>query len=166
MLSLRRARSSAIALAVGIVLLTAAAFAHADGPSFPSAGAFTLGDLTVAAASPSDTVTWWSHSWWKENALTGSAASAAFKGYVTDFSTPTPTCGGTWTAAPGNSGHPPDAVPALMEVIVSSSTTKTGSTISGNIVKIVVVATDDGYASNPGHPGTGHVVATLCGGGE
>jgi hypothetical protein len=47
---------------------------------------------------------------------------------------------------------------------VSSSITKDGDTISGNVVRVVQVATDPGYGPNPGHPGTGRIVATLCGG--
>jgi hypothetical protein len=49
-----------------------------------------------------------------------------------------------------------------MGVLVSSSVVKSGATISGNAPAIVVVKTDPGYAPNPGHPGTGTVIATLC----
>jgi hypothetical protein len=49
-----------------------------------------------------------------------------------------------------------------MAVLVSSAATKSGSVISGDAPKIVIVQTAPGYASNPGHPGTGLVVATLC----
>jgi hypothetical protein len=49
-----------------------------------------------------------------------------------------------------------------MAVIVSSSIDQTGSSISGDTVKIVVVKTNAGYAPNPGHPGTGTVVAVIC----
>ena len=52
---------------------------------------------------------------------------------------------------------------SYIAVIVSSSITKSGSTISGDTIKIVIVQTDPGYAGNPGHAGTGKVVATLCG---
>jgi hypothetical protein len=41
--------------------------------------------------------------------------------------------------------------------------TKSGSTINGTWAKIVVVKTDPGYQPNPGHPGTGTIVATFCG---
>jgi hypothetical protein len=34
--------------------------------------------------------------------------------------------------------------------------------ISGTVVHVVIVKTNAGYDSNPGHPGTGTVVATLC----
>jgi hypothetical protein len=156
---LAAAATAAIALALSSV-------ASADAPSFPSFGAFVLGDATVASAGASDTVTWWSHSWWKANDLTGGTAPASFKGFAESLSSGTPTCGDTWTTTPGNSPHPPDSVPSLMTVLVSSSVTKSGNTISGNIVKVVVVQTDAGYASNPGHPGTGRVVATICGGDE
>ncbi|HEV2712601.1 MAG TPA: hypothetical protein VGU26_05845, partial [Gaiellaceae bacterium] len=63
----------------------------------------------------------------------------------------------------GNSSSPVDEVPSYMGVIVSSNVTKSGSTISGDIAKIVVVTTDPGYGPSPGHPGTGKVVTTYCG---
>jgi hypothetical protein len=50
-----------------------------------------------------------------------------------------------------------------MAVIVSSSIKQSGSTISGDVAKIVIVKTDGGYDSNPGHAGTGTVVATVDG---
>ena len=46
-------------------------------------------------------------------------------------------------------------------MIVTSSVAKEGSTISGNTTKLVIVKTDPGYAANPGHAGTGTVVAVL-----
>jgi hypothetical protein len=49
-----------------------------------------------------------------------------------------------------------------MSVIVTSNVTKSGSTISGTITHIVIVKTNSGYDANPGHPGTGTVVATVC----
>ncbi len=39
---------------------------------------------------------------------------------------------------------------------------KTGSTISGNVARIVIVKTAPGYDSDPGHAGTGTVVAVWC----
>ena len=49
-----------------------------------------------------------------------------------------------------------------MAVIVTSKVTKSGSTISGTISKIVIVKTNPGYDSDPGHPAGGTVVATVC----
>jgi hypothetical protein len=49
-----------------------------------------------------------------------------------------------------------------MAVAVSSQVKKSGSNISGNIIHIVIVQTDAGYQSNPGHPGTGKIVAQFC----
>ena len=46
--------------------------------------------------------------------------------------------------------------------LVASSVTQSGSTISGNWGSIVVVQTDPGYGPNPGHAGTGTIVATFC----
>jgi len=50
-----------------------------------------------------------------------------------------------------------------MATAVASAAKKSGNTISGNIVKIVIVKTDPGYESASGHAGTGKIVATLCG---
>jgi hypothetical protein len=41
--------------------------------------------------------------------------------------------------------------------------TKAGSSISGTTTSIVIVKTDPGYKNDPGHAGTGTVVATVCG---
>jgi hypothetical protein len=49
-----------------------------------------------------------------------------------------------------------------MGVLVSSAVSKGRSTISGRVAKIVVVMPNAGYDTNPGHPGTGQVVATYC----
>ena len=62
-----------------------------------------------------------------------------------------------------NSTPPPAGpLPAYMAVVVSSSIGKSGSAISGNTVHIVVVKTNSGYDANPGHAGTGTVVAQIC----
>ncbi len=135
--------------------------------SFPSSGTFVLGDSTVAAASPLTNVSWWGATWSDLNSLTGGAAPSAFKGYADSVTTlptssPAPVCGTTFTTKPGNSSSPPSSVPSYMGVLVASSVSKSGSTISGTYGKIVVVKTDGGYAANPGHPGGGTIVATLC----
>jgi oligopeptide/dipeptide ABC transporter ATP-binding protein len=62
----------------------------------------------------------------------------------------------------GNGRPPLRPVPSLMAIIVSSSITKSGSVISGNVAHIVIVSTNPGYAGNPGHEGTGTVVAVVC----
>jgi hypothetical protein len=49
-----------------------------------------------------------------------------------------------------------------MGVVVTTHATKSGNTISGNSVHIVVVQVDPGYAPSPGSAGTGTIVATFC----
>jgi hypothetical protein len=49
-----------------------------------------------------------------------------------------------------------------MGVIVSSSISQSGSAISGNVVHIIIVKTNPGYAPDPGHPGTGTIVGSVC----
>jgi hypothetical protein len=61
---------------------------------------------------------------------------------------------------------PPASVPAYMAVVVPSKVTQSGTTtikISGTIARIVIVKTNPGYQPDPSHPGSGTVVATLCG---
>src|SRR5207244_944191 len=128
-----------------------------------------LGDTTTAkalATSPTPTVNWWGAQWARNNVLSGGAAPNAMKGFAATLSSQPPACGGSYTTDPGNSAPPPpvSAIPSYMGVIVSSQVTKSGSTISGNIPEIVVVKTDAGYSNDPGHRGTGTVLAVYCGG--
>jgi len=121
-------------------------------------GNFVIGDKNAAIGTG---VTFWGAQWWKLNSLSGGGAPASFKGF--EDTPPTTTCGTLWSTDPGNSTPPPAGpLPAFMAVIVSSSISKSGSSISGNSVHVVVVKTNAGYAPNPGHAGTGTVVATVC----
>ena len=121
-------------------------------------GDFVIGDNNATVGT---SVTFWGAEWWKLNNLTGGAAPASFKGFAK--SPPTATCGTDWTTSPGNSAPPPlGPLPSFMGVIVASSISQSGSTISGNTVHMVIVQTNPGYAPNPGHAGTGTVVAQIC----
>jgi hypothetical protein len=125
---------------------------------FPAGGLFVVGNL--ANLTGGSTVTFWSSQWTQNNPLSGGAAPNAFKGF--EDGNGTPSCGGTWTSKPGNSSSPPATVPTYMGVIVSSSITKNGSSISGNVKKIIVIKTNPGYGPAPGKIGTGTVVAIIC----
>jgi hypothetical protein len=125
-------------------------------------GSFVIGDGNAAVGS---SVTFWGAQWWQENSLSGGLAPASFKGFADTVSS-SPSCGETWTTRPGNSSKPPAGpLPELIEVVVSSNVTKSGPTISGDVHEVVVVQTTPGYADDPGHAGTGTVIATVCGGG-
>jgi hypothetical protein len=136
--------------------------------AFLNQGAFVLGDTTTAnalATAPAPPVTWWGAQWARTNVLSGGAAPDAMKGFAGRPSAMPPARGGTDTTGPGNSTPPPpSAIPSYMGVLVSGHVTQTGSTISGDIPEIVVVKTDAGYSHDPGHRGTGTVLAVYCGG--
>lgn len=124
----------------------------------PGGGSFVVGDKSASGA-----VTFWGAQWSKLNTLSGGAAPNAFKGFALNPSAAK--CGVPWSTDPGNSSPPPvGPLPAYMAVIVTSKATQSGSQISGNTVAIVIVKTDSGYTNDPGHAGTGTVVATLCSG--
>jgi len=136
--------------------------------SFPSKGAFVLGNTSVAAATTATTLNWWSDSWWQLNSLTGGVAPLSFKGFAGDVTalpatSPAKSCGASFATAPGNSPPPTSGVPSYMGVLVAGSVGKNGSNITGSWNRIVVVQTNPGYSSTPGHPGTGKIVATFCG---
>jgi hypothetical protein len=134
--------------------------------AFPSTGAFSLGDVTAATATPTTMVTWWADNWYQLNSLSGGIAPSAFKGFAGTVSLPTSTppaaCGSRWVTAPGNSPPPASGVPSYMGVLVTSKVTKSGTHISGNTVHIVVVKVGPGYAPNPQSHGVGTIVATYC----
>jgi len=148
---------------LSLIVLATAAFAATAGadpttPVFPASGPFVIGDGNDSISS---TVTFWGAQWAKNNTLSGGKAPSAFKGF--ENGDVAPSCPGSWTASPGNSSMPPSGpLPSYMGVIVSSSITKSGASISGDTRHIVVVKTDDGYAPDPGHAGTGTVVALAC----
>jgi hypothetical protein len=141
-----------------------------DGGSTASSGScsvltyqpvpFVIGDGNSATGTA---VTFWGAQWWKPNTLSGGPAPASFKGFA--LNPTTPMCGVDWTTGPGNSPPPPSGpLPSFMGIIVTSSASKSGPVISGNTVKVVVVQTNPGYKNDPGHAGTGTVVAVVCGG--
>jgi hypothetical protein len=121
-------------------------------------GNFVIGNKNAARGT---SVTFWGSQWSKRNMLSGGASPRSFKGFENH---PTlPKCGQNWVTRPGNSARPPRGpLPAFMLVLVSSKVTKSGSSIAGNTVHEVVVKTRPGYAPNPGHRGTGKVVARVC----
>jgi PKD repeat protein len=130
-----------------------------DYPSGAGGGGFVIGDLNAAVGKQ---VTFWGAQWAKSNALSGGAAPSSFKGFANQTSGGPASCGGRWTTDPGNSAGPPSSIPAYMAVLVSNSITKSGSTIAGNAPRVVIVKVSPGYGPNPGHVGTGTVVAVLC----
>jgi hypothetical protein len=126
-------------------------------PLAPGGGAFVIGDKNAVVGA---SVTFWGAQWAKDNGLSGGAAPSSFKGLV---EAPAALCGSTWSADPGNSTPPPAGpLPHYMVVLVSSSVSKSGHSISGNTVGAVLVQTSPGYGPDPGSAGTGTVTAVLC----
>jgi hypothetical protein len=128
--------------------------------TFLARGAFVIADRAAVLNGP---VEFWAAQWAKNNHPSGGAAPNAFKGFADTTTTTPPACGNTWTARPGNNSRPPARpLPTDMVVIVASKVTQKGSTISGNILHLVVVKVNPGYAPNPGHAGTGKVEGVVC----
>lgn len=128
--------------------------------AFLPQGAFVLGDNTAVTGAAD--VEFWGADWARQNVLSGGSAPDAFKGFASAVSTSPPACGDTWLSRPGNSSKPPDALPPFMGVAVSSAIRQSGSTISGNVPRIVVLHIDAGYAPDPADRGTGKIVAVYC----
>jgi hypothetical protein len=128
-------------------------------PAGAAGGTFVIGDLNAAVGTQ---VTFWGSQWTKLNSLSGGAAPSSFKGFANQTGNNSVVCGGAWSANPGNSSGVRDTLPSYMAVIVTGSVGKSGSDISGIASKIVIVKTNAGYESSPGHAGTGTVVAVLC----
>jgi FtsP/CotA-like multicopper oxidase with cupredoxin domain len=143
--------------------LSSAASATAVVFAFPTRGAFVVGDLSAAGGG---TVTWWSSGWSAVNAISGGAAHNSFKGFAGTVTLPTSTppvaCGGPWSTTGGSSPPPTLTAPSFMGVLVTSTTAKSGSIVSGNTAKIVVVQVNPGYVSNAGSLGSGTIVGTFC----
>ncbi len=150
----RPARALALAAAtVGAALALAAPAGAAEN--------FVIGDENAVVGTQ---VEFWGAQWWKLNSLSGGTAPASFKGFANEVEG---SCGGTWTTDPGNSSDPPEGpLPPVIEAISSHSITKKGRVISGDVVSVVLIATEAGYGPSPGHAGTGTVLRVLCGPGS
>jgi len=144
----RNLRRAAVLLTLLGAMLVAAS-ASADPTAVP---VFVIGDGNATAGAH---VTFWGAQWAKDNSLSGGDAPSAFKGFA--VSTDALNC--QFATGPGNSVDGPDALPpGDVLVLIASSITKSGSTINGTFTGMVMVQPDPGYASDPGHAGTGTVV--------
>lgn len=101
--------------------------------------------------------TFWGANWSKQ--VTGGEfpANSGFKGYADSVA------GAAWSANTGNSGRPPATVASYIGVIVSTMATTNGGVTRGNIAEIAVLRVDNptAYLPDPGHPGTGVLVAIV-----
>src|SRR5579863_5785488 len=149
-------RGLTAALATAAFPAVSAATAPADTPSL-----FAIGDGNSA---PNASVEFWGAQWWKDNTVSGGTAPASFKGLALTI-TQTGPCSGTFTTDPGNSVDPPASVASQIQVLVVNSVTKSGNVISGTFDDVDIVNTDPGYGPDPGHAGTGTVIADCLGGG-
>lgn len=143
----------AVAAAAVAALSTAPGALAAPPGSSTDQGQFVIGDLSAQLGAH---VTFWGAQWWKDNALSGGAAPASFKGWADVVD---PACVNPWTTRPGNSSFPPATLgDGVIPVLVASHVEKSGPVISGDAIELAMVAVDTGYGPNPGHPGTGTVV--------
>jgi hypothetical protein len=127
--------------------------------------AFLTRGIFVAGADPGfgtgSYVVFWGSGWAKANDFPDMRGNS-FKGFAPSVSSTPPTCGSTWTAHRGNSNGAPGTMPAYMAVAITDDVVGHRGRLSGEIIEIVIVRTNSGYRPDPGHAGTGTVVAVLC----
>lgn len=97
----------------------------------------------------------WGAQWSKQVTGGSYSGNASFKGYAEAVS------GSQWTAGGGNSSNPPASVAQYIGVLVTTQASKSGSTTTGNVSRVVILRVDNpqGYQPNPGHSATGVMVA-------
>lgn len=98
-------------------------------------------------------MTFWGSEWAKQNTLNG--VGSAFKGFANNPSSKATRLRRRMDDRTRQQLLPSRFRPRLHGHDRHHLNRPDGNTISGNITHIVVVVTDPGYASNPGHPGTG-----------
>lgn len=114
-------------------------------------GTFVIADRVARVGA---TVTYWGASWPSRNAPSKGTRVAAFRGYASSVSTARPRAGATWRTTPGLTASPPRSLPKVIAVAVTSSVRRSGSSISGNVVRIALVRRGSTF-------GVGTVVALL-----
>jgi hypothetical protein len=104
-----------------------------------------------------DRFTFWGSQWSKQVSRGDYGGGSSLKGWADKVT------GSTWTTGTGNSVGAPGSVAEYISVLVTTSVKKSGSTLSGNAVRRVVIRVDDPdrYDANPGHAASGTVVAIL-----
>jgi hypothetical protein len=116
-------------------------------------GMFAIGDVDAVEGAE---VTFWGSQWWKENDVSSDQKRPPFKGYARTVDATT--C--SFTTRTGNSTPPPDPpLGSVITVLVTSEVTQSGSVISGKISGFALISTEGGYDDNPGHWGTGTIIA-------
>ena len=113
--------------------------------------------LLADAVKVGQDYTFWGAQWAKQVTAGDFQANNSFKGYADNVT------GSTWVSNPGNSSNPPASIGNYMSVIVATHITKDGNVITGNIAEVVVLRVDnpEAYQPNPGHSGTGVMVAVV-----
>jgi hypothetical protein len=154
---------------VAVAIVSTAGIARAESSvngGSAGDGEFVLGNGPGNSnATPGNHVMFWGAQWWMDNPLlpagaaTSTQAPAAFKGFATSIDV-RDSCG-TFSSSTGNSSDPPATLPmnpdGTINVLVTDNVSRQGSVITGHVVGTATVQPDPGYASDPGHAGTGVV---------
>lgn len=161
--------ATSLTLASGVYALTAT-FAG-DGAFFASTAAqpllvagrtqFVIWGGNALGVLPGQRVVFWGEKWWDQVSLPGASKVRDFKGWADTVN------GSTWTTKTGNS-KPPEAVPAYISVIISTSIGRVDGArggdqakISGNIVGHAILHVVPPYKEEPGKPVYGVVIAVI-----
>jgi len=121
---------------------------------------FVIGNLEPHGVGA--TVNFWGAQWWKHNSISNSVSDglAAFKGNVSYADS---YCGGTWTATLGSNATPVLVGNQPIAVLVTGSIERIGSTLTGDIQKILVVSQSDPiFGSRSGAAASGIVTEVAC----
>jgi hypothetical protein len=160
--------TTSLAIPNGVVTVTAAysganyvASSASQGlTSFLSTQFVVWGGNSPAGVVAGGTYRFWGSAW-KDQVTAGAyGAGDSFKGYAEVVAAD----GRSFTARTGSSGSAPASIARYISVLVSTSMTKAGSTISGNVVQRVVLRVDDLSTYKPSAGGTtaGVLVATVA----
>jgi hypothetical protein len=144
--------------------LSASTSACATIASAPASGAFVIGNVSAGNPTNGASVDFYGQNWGRDNSFSGGSAPSGLNGYVQTSGGYA--CGATWSTSTKSTATPPSTIPNYMLVIVSAKVTQSGTTISGTIAHIVVVAVNSGYSSSgmcqQSGEGSGKIVETVC----
>jgi hypothetical protein len=109
------------------------------------------------AVQVGDHFTFWGSQWSKQVSRGDYGGGSSLKGWADSVS------GSSWSTRTGNSVGAPGSVAEYISVLVTTRVRKSGSTLGGDVARVVVLRVDDPdrYDANPGHSAAGTVVAIL-----
>ncbi len=118
---------------------------------------FVIWGGNPGGVAPGQSYHFWGNDWWKQVTAGEFGGNASFLGFAVPLNAT------SWQSPPANSSRPPESLPDIIGVIVTTEIEGVGRHTVGNVASQAVLLVEDpaGYKPNPGHPAWGQMRAAI-----